>query len=164
MAQEIRIFVPRETSAVSLGADEIAARIGQHIERKRLDATVVRNGSWGMCWLEPLVEVQFEDQRVAYGPVIPEVLDELLAADLLGAGEHDLRLGSTTDIPYLQQQDRWTFRRVGLIDPLSLDDYRANGGFAGITRAFEIGPAAILQEVANSGLRGRGGAAFPTGI
>ena len=164
MAQEIRIFVPRETSAVSLGADEIAARIGQHIERKRLDATVVRNGSWGMCWLEPLVEVQFEDQRVAYGPVIPEVLDELLAADLLGAGEHDLRLGSTTDIPYLQRQDRWTFRRVGLIDPLSLDDYRANGGFAGITRAFEIGPAAILQEVANSGLRGRGGAAFPTGI
>ena len=80
MAQEIRIFVPRETSAVSLGADEIAARIGRHIERKRLDATVVRNGSWGMCWLEPLVEVQFEDQRVAYGPVIPEVLDELLAA------------------------------------------------------------------------------------
>ena len=164
MGQQVRVFVPRETSAISLGADQIAARIEQHIDSNKLDATVIRNGSWGMCWLEPLVEVQLAEQRVAYGPVTPAVLDELLAADLLGCGKHELRLGNTSEIPYLRRQDRWTFRRVGLIDPLSLGDFQANGGFAGVTRAFELGPAGVLQEVSDSGLRGRGGAAFPTGI
>ena len=164
MAQPIRVFVPRETSAVSLGADQLAERIEKHIDENKLDAVVVRNGSWGMCWLEPLVEVETGGRRMAYGPVTPGVLDELLGGGMLAGGEHSLCHGETKEIPYLENQERWTFRRVGLIDPLSLDEYRANGGFAGIARAFELGPAEIVQEVTDSGLRGRGGAGFPTGI
>ncbi|GMR16959.1 MAG: NADH-quinone oxidoreductase subunit NuoF [Gammaproteobacteria bacterium] len=163
MHGQTRVFVPRESAALSLGADEIAARIEQHIARHKADATVVRNGSRGMCWLEPLVEVERQGQRIAYGPVTAEALEELLAAGLLEGSEHPLCHGATCDIPYLQQQDRWTFRRVGLIDPLAADDYREHGGFTGIARAFELGPTGTLQEVAASGLRGRGGAGFPTG-
>jgi formate dehydrogenase iron-sulfur subunit len=160
MADSVRVFVPRETSAVSLGADEIADRIRSVAP----NVAVVRNGSWGMCWLEPLVEVEVEDERIAYGPVSVDDVEDLIKADFLRGGEHPLRLGQVTDIPYLKDQDRWTFRRCGLIDPLSVDDYRASGGFDGFLAAVEKGPAATIEEVRTSGLRGRGGAGFPTGI
>lgn len=160
MASPVRVFVPRETSAVSLGADEVAERICSLASNVRL----VRNGSWGMCWLEPLVEVQVNRKRIAYGPVTVDDVDGLLEAGLLEGGEHGLRLGEVADLPYLGNQDRWTFRRCGLIDPLSIDDYRANGGFDGFMAAVKKGPAATIEEVKRSGLRGRGGAGFPTGI
>jgi len=156
---EIRVYVPRETAAVSLGADEVAEKIAA-LENVEL----VRNGSWGASWLEPLVEVVVEGKRIAYGPVRPEDVPGLATADFLGGGEHALRLGPTQQIPYLINQDRWTFHRVGLIDPLSIDEYSANGGFEGLIKAIEIGPAAILEELQASGLRGRGGAAFPTSV
>ncbi len=151
------VYVPLETAAVSLGADEVAAALAD-------SATVVRNGSWGMSWLEPLVEVDVGGERIAYGPVTPDDVDELLGAGLLEGGEHRLRLGPVTDIPYLAQQERWTFRRCGLIDPLSLAQYEAEGGFAGLKKAFDVGPRATIETVKTSGLRGRGGAGFPTGI
>ncbi len=161
MAGSVRVFVPRETAALSLGADEvadaIAARAGDGVE-------LLRNGSWGMSWLEPLVEVETGGDRYAYGPVCPEDVDSLIDAGLFEGAAHALALGRTADIPYLARQQRWTFRRAGLIEPLSLDEFRANGGFSGFKRAVEIGPAAVLDEVEASGLRGRGGAAFPTGI
>jgi formate dehydrogenase iron-sulfur subunit len=159
MTETTIIYVPRETTAISLGADDVAARLAAAD-----GVSVVRNGSRGMCWLEPLIEIEVDGERIAYGPVTPANVDELLAADLLNGGEHALRLGTTADIPYLARQDRWTFRRAGLIDPLSMEQYRAEGGFTGLEKAFEQGPAAVIDAVKMSGLRGRGGAGFPTGI
>jgi len=160
MADPIRVFVPRETSAVSLGADEVAECIQDH----SADVEIVRNGSWGMCWLEPLVEVEIDGERVAYGPVTVDDVEGLLEAGFLQGGDHALKLGNVADIPYLKNQDRWTFRRCGLTDPVSIDDYRANGGFDGFTAARKLGANGIIDEIKKSGLRGRGGAGFPTGI
>jgi formate dehydrogenase iron-sulfur subunit len=156
---KIRVYVPRETAAVSLGADEVAEKIAalKNVE-------LIRNGSWGASWLEPLVEVVVDGKRIAYGPVQPDDVEELVTSDFLNGGEHTLRLGPINEIPYLIKQERWTFFRVGLIEALSIDDYSAHGGFKGLTKAFEIGPSGVLEELQASGLRGRGGAAFPTAI
>jgi formate dehydrogenase iron-sulfur subunit len=159
MSNSITVYVPNETTAVSLGANEVAEKIDA------LDGTtVLRNGSWGACWLEPLIEVVVGDQRIAYGPVTPADVDGLIAANFLQGGEHELRLGPINEIPYLINQERWTFFRVGLIESLSVDDYCRHGGFKGLTKALKSGPEATLAEVKTSGLRGRGGAAFPTAI
>jgi formate dehydrogenase iron-sulfur subunit len=159
MSGNVTVYVPNETTAVSLGANRVAEKIAA------LDGTnVLRNGSWGACWLEPLVEVVVGDQRIAYGPVMPEDVEGLVAANFLEGGDHELRLGPINEIPYLIKQERWTFFRVGLIESLSVDDYCRHGGFKGITKALESGPEATLAEVKTSGLRGRGGAAFPTAI
>ena len=160
MSESIKVFVPRETSAVSLGADDVAVSI----QSRSSDVAIIRNGSWGMCWLEPLVEVEVDGERIAYGPVTTDDIDDLFEADFLNGGEHKLKLGKVGDIPYLKNQDRWTFRRCGLIDPVSIDEYRANGGFEGFVAATKMGAAAVIEEVRKSGLRGRGGAGFPTGI
>ena len=159
MTGKIRVYVPRETAAVSLGADEVAEKIAA-LENVEL----IRNGSWGASWLEPLVEVVVDGKRIAYGPVQPDDVEELVTADFLSGGEHALRLGPINEVPYLIKQERWTFFRVGLIEALSIDDYSAHGGFKGLTKAFEIGPSGVLEELQASGLRGRGGAAFPTAI
>jgi formate dehydrogenase iron-sulfur subunit len=143
-----------------LGADEVADRI----ESLGEDVAVIRNGSWGMCWLEPLVEVEVGGERIAYGPVTIDDVDHLVKADFLNGGDHGLKLGNVSDIPYLKNQDRWTFRRCGLTDPVSIEDYRANRGFDGFSAAVKMGAAATIEEVKKSGLRGRGGAGFPTGI
>lgn len=164
MGAPVMVFVPRETSAISLGADEVADRIQAIASDNQAGITLVRNGSWGMCWLEPLVEVAVDGERIAYGPVSVGDVDDLFKAGFLKGGEHTLRLGKTADIPYLKNQDRWTFRRCGLTDPISIDDYRANGGFDGFLAATKMGAIRILEEVKKSGLRGRGGAGFPTGI
>ena len=159
MSQAITVYVPRETAAVSMGAHDVAGKLAA------LDnVNVVRNGSRGMSWLEPMVEVVVDEQRIAYGPVTIEDVDGLLAANFLDGGEHDLKLGPVEDIPYLKNQERWTFRRCGLVDPLSVDDYRAHGGFVGLAKALAEGPAHVREQVNVSGLRGRGGAGFPTGI
>jgi formate dehydrogenase iron-sulfur subunit len=160
-----RLFVPRETTALAVGADEVAAALAQQCGERGIAVELVRNGSRGLCWLEPLVEVETARGRVAYGPVAVEDLPALLDAGLAeGAPDHPLYLGLTEDIPYLRGQQRLTFERIGLTDPLSLDDYRAHGGFRGLAAALELAPAAIVEVITASGLRGRGGAAFPTGI
>lgn len=155
----VTVYVPRETAAVSLGAHEIAEKLAA-VE----NVNVIRNGSWGASWLEPMLEVVVGDQRIAYGPVGVDDVDELLAAGFLEGGEHPLRLGPTNEIPYLINQERWTFWRCGLIEPLSVDDYRAHRGFAGLEKALEASPQSVIDQVKTSGLRGRGGAGFPTGI
>ena len=159
MSDSVTVYVPRETAAVSLGAHEVAQKIAA------LDSVqVVRNGSWGASWLEPLVEVVVGEKRIAYGPVTPDDVTSLADAGFLQGGEHPLRLGPIDEIPYLANQERWTFFRCGLIDPLSVDDSVAHKGFAGLKMAFEKGPEHVLEQVKASGLRGRGGAGFPTGI
>ena len=159
MSDQVTVYVPRETAAVSLGADEVAAKI-ESLDNVKL----VRNGSWGASWLEPLVEVVVGEQRIAYGPVTPEDVDSLMDADFLKGGEHPLRQGPINEIPYLIKQERWTFHRVGLIDPLDVDEFQAFGGFSGLSRALENGQELVHTELKTSGLRGRGGAAFPTFI
>jgi formate dehydrogenase iron-sulfur subunit len=159
------IYVPRETTALSLGADAVAAAVLAEAARRGAAVELVRNGSRGLFWLEPLLEVATPGGRLAYGPVTAEAVPALFDAGLLqGQCTHPLALGATEDIPYLARQRRLTFARIGLGDPLSLDAYRAAGGFRGLERALDMEPAAIVRAVTDSGLRGRGGAAFPTGI
>ncbi|KAA1174250.1 formate dehydrogenase [Marinobacter salinexigens] len=160
-----KIYVPCDTTALSLGADQVAQLIEQQAAEQGGDIEVIRNGSRGLCWLEPLVEVDAGQGRVAYGPVEPHDVAGLVAAGLLeGKSGHDLWLGNIEDHPYLERQQRLTFARIGITDPLSVDDYRAHGGFDGLARAAGMEPQGIVDEVKTSGLRGRGGAAFPTAI
>ena len=156
----MKIYLPLDSAAVALEADEIAEAIRAHAHTKGVDLTLVRNGSRGMVWLEPLAEVETPAGRMAFGPMtladVPALFGDLAA--------HPKALGLTEDLPWLKAQTRLTFARVGVIDPLSLADYRAHGGLTGLERALGMAPADMVAEVTNSGLRGRGGAGFPTGI
>ncbi|MFO0668610.1 MAG: NADH-quinone oxidoreductase subunit NuoF [Polyangiaceae bacterium] len=154
-----KVYVPLDATARSVGADDVADALS-----RVPGLEIVRNGSRGMCWLEPLVEVETARGRVAYGPVSVDDVPGLVAAGFSAGGDHPLRLGLTEEIPYLAKQERLTFARVGLIDPLSLADYEAHGGLRGLAAALTMKPADIVDVVTRSGLRGRGGAAFPTGI
>jgi len=160
----IRVFVPRDATACALGADAVAARICEAAAASGVEIDLVRNGSRGAFWLEPLVEVERDGERIAFGPVTPGDVNGLFEAGFPDPGAHRLALGPVAEIPWLARQQRLTFRRAGWTDPLSLADYQAAGGFAGLRRALEMAPQAIVDEVKESGLRGRGGAAFPTGI
>src|ERR1700712_1751610 len=152
-----RIFVPRDAAALAVGADEVAAALAGH-------ADVVRTGSRGLFWLEPMIEVETPDGRIAYGPVEATDIPALLDDGLLTATAQHLRLGIPEQIPFLARQTRLTFSRCGIVDPLSLDDYRAHGGLGGLDKARSLGPAGIIAAVMASGLRGRGGAGFPTAV
>ena len=158
------VFVPRDTTALSLGADAVAEAIAAEAARRGESVTVVRNGSRGLYWLEPMIEVEADGVRHAYGPVQATGVPALFDAGFLAAGEHGLGLGPTEKIPWLAGQSRLTFARVGITDPLSLDDYRAHGGYEGLAKAVGLSREEIVDIVTESGLRGRGGAAFPTGI
>jgi len=158
------VYIPREATALSLGAHAVARAVTEEVSRRQESVQIVRTGSRGLFWLEPLIEVQTSEGRMAYGPVQAADVPGLFAAGFLGAGQHRLRLGLAESIPYLKNQERLTCGRLGVIDPLSLDDYRAHGGYHGLKAALPMEPAAIVRAVTDSGLRGRGGAAFPTGI
>ncbi len=159
-----RVFISSDSSALSVGADLVADAIRDEARRRDLDIELVRTGSRGLFWLEPLVEVETAAGRVGYGPIVAGETAQLFDADFLGGGAHSKALGRVDDIPYLAKQQRLIFARCGLTDPLSLDDYRRHGGLRGLERALALGPKATIEEVLASGLRGRGGAGFPTGI
>lgn len=158
------VYVPRDSAARSVGADEVADALRRAADRGDFAIDVVRNGSRGMLWLEPLVEVATPRGRVGYGPVRPEDVDDLLAAGLLDGADHPLRLGVVDELPWMAGQTRVTFARVGVTDPLSTDDYLEHGGLAGLRAALDFASADVVAEVTASGLRGRGGAGFPAGI
>ncbi len=159
-----KVFVPADTTACALGADAVAAAVSGQAEDRGLDITIIRNGSRGVFWLEPLVEIEVDGDRYAFGPVNHGDVAGLFDAGFPGLNEHPLFLGKVAEIEWLARQDRLTFSRAGWIDPLSLDDYRRAGGYEGLSRALEKSPADIVETIVDSGLRGRGGAAFPTGI
>ena len=160
----ITVYVPRDTTACALGADAVAEAITAEATKRSIELNLVRNGSRGLFWLETLVEVATDKGRVAYGPVNATDVSALFDAGFLEGKDGNLSLGLTEDIPYLKNQQRVNFARAGIIDPLCVDDYKAHGGYAGLDRALAMVPQAIVDEVKESGLRGRGGAAFPAGI
>ncbi len=160
----VLVYVSRDAAALSVGADRVARSIAREAAARGMEITLKRNGSRGMCWLEPLVEVVVDDVRYAYGPVTERDVASLFDAGFLRNGAHPLRLGATEQIPYFATQQRLTFARVGINEPTSLEDYVALGGYSGLRNALNMAPAEIVQAVTDSGLRGRGGAAFPTGI
>jgi formate dehydrogenase iron-sulfur subunit len=156
----MKIYIPRDAAARALGADELVTAAMAEAAQRGIDLTVVRNGTRGMVWLEPLLELETPAGRMAFGPMEPEDLPGFFDA----AESHPKALGLTEEIPFFKSQTRLTFARCGRIDPLSLADYRAEGGLAGLTRALGLSGEEIVAEVTASGLRGRGGAGFPTGI
>ena len=159
-----RIFVPIDSSALAMGAEAVAQAIAKEAHARGLDIQIIRNGSRGMVWLEPLVEVETPEGRIGYGRVSARDIPALFEAGFLQGGEHAARVGKVEDFDWMRRQQRLTFARCGVVDPLSLSDYRAHGGFAGLQRAIAMIPSDVVEEVVASGLRGRGGAGFPTGI
>jgi formate dehydrogenase iron-sulfur subunit len=160
----ITVFVSGDSSAISIGANRTAAAVVKEAAQRGIAINLVRNGSRGMYWLEPLVEVVVNDARVAYGAVNPSDVASLFDADFLNGKAHALFLGVTEEIPYFKKQQRLTFARVGITDPISLDDYIAHDGYRGLKNAIGMSQTDVVKHVTDSGLRGRGGAAFPTGI
>ncbi len=163
-ANTTRIYVPRDAAAIAVGADRVATAILALAARRNIAIELVRNGSRGMFWLEPFVEVATPGGRIGYGPVAEADVEALFDAGFIHGGPHSLRQGVPEQLAFLKQQQRLVFARCGVTDPASLPDYRAHGGLEGLTRALSMPPATIIEEVVQSGLRGRGGAGFPTGI
>src|SRR5690349_7315858 len=164
MTISLTVYVPTDSAARSVGADDVAAALSSGASRRGRSVELVRNGSRGMLWLEPLIEVVTPQGRVGYGPVAASDVDGLVAAGLLDGAELPGRLGVVDDLPWLASQNRVTFSRMGITDPLSPDDYLRHGGLVGLVRALENSPSDVVAEVTESGLRGRGGAGFPAGI
>lgn len=160
----VKVYVPCDSTALSLGANKTAETIVNEAQRRGLSVELIRNGSRGLFWLEPMVEVATEKGRIAYAPVLPKDVPSLFDADFLTGGAHPLNLGLTEELAWLKKQQRLTFARVGITDPISLDDYLAHDGYNGLKNALKLSGAEIVKTVTDSGLRGRGGAAFPTGI
>jgi formate dehydrogenase iron-sulfur subunit len=160
----LRLFVPGDAGAVALDSDAVAAALRDAAEQRQADIEIVRNGSRGLYWLEPMVEVETPSGRIAYGPVTPADAAGVLDAIVSRGHEHWLHLGAPEKIPFLERQTRLTFARCGIVDPHSLADYLTHHGYKGLERALPMPPAAVVEEVSQSGLRGRGGAGFPTGI
>ena len=160
----IKVYIPRDSAALAVGADEVAAAISDQAIQGGHDVQIIRNSSRGMFWLETLVEVATDEGRVAYGPVDEGDVPSLFESNFLQGGAHKLNLGKTDEIAFLKKQERLTFARMGITDPLSISDYEAHDGFMGLRRALTLAPEAVVKEVMDAGLRGRGGAAFPAAI
>jgi formate dehydrogenase iron-sulfur subunit len=159
-----RLYLPGDAAAIALGADQVMRALEREAAARRILLDVVRTGTRGAVWLEPLLEVETPEGRIGYGPVTSRDVAGLFEAGFLTGGEHAKRIGRPEDHPWFAGQMRLTFARCGIVDPTSVEDYRANGGYAGLDRALAAAGPAIIDEVKLSGLRGRGGAGFPTGI
>ena len=159
-----RIYIPGDSGALALGAEKVAKAVRAELAERGIEAKIVRNGSRGAYFLEPMVEVATAEGRVAYGPVKPSDVKSLFDSGFLKGGHHKRWLGSPDKIPFFAKQTRLTFARCGINDPLSLDAYKSLGGLRGLQNAVAMAPADVVKQVTESGLRGRGGAGFPTGI
>ncbi|CAA9402549.1 MAG: NAD-dependent formate dehydrogenase beta subunit [uncultured Rubellimicrobium sp.] len=156
----MKIYVPRDASARALGADAVARAVEAEAKRRGIPLQLVRNGSRGATFLEPLLEIETQSGRTAFGPMTPADVPALFE-DIT---RHPKALGPAEDLPWFARQTRLTFARVGVIDPLSLQDYEAHGGLQGLRNALAMSGDDLIDALKLSGLRGRGGAGFPTGI
>lgn len=142
------VRIPDDALALACGADAVAQAF------VAAGCTVERVSSWGMHWLEPLVEIDGK----GWGPVVPDDVEAVLA------DRSPKAIGPIAEHPFMARQHRLTFARAGKTRPLSQDDYSASGGWSSLERARQLPPAQIVDEVIASGLRGRGGAGFPAGV
>lgn len=159
-----RIYVPCDSSALALGANRVALAVASEAQKRGIEVEIVRNGSRGMLWFEPLVEVETAEGRIGYTNVDEDDIPALFDADFINGGAHEKSIGVVDTLPWLAKQQRLTFARIGITDPFSTDDYVAHGGLEGLRRALETDGDAACEALLESGLRGRGGAAFPAGI
>ena len=159
-----KIFIPRDSSSISLGADKVYNEILKESKQRNIDVNIIRNGSRGLFWLEPMIEVEVGKERVAYGPISVADVASLFESKFYLGNKHHLFLGITENMAWLKNQERLTYARVGITDPLSIEDYEKYDGFKGLKKSLKLSSEKIVQEITDSGLRGRGGAAFPTGI
>jgi formate dehydrogenase iron-sulfur subunit len=146
----ITIYVSRDASALAVGAEQVARGIAAQAARGNEDVRIVRNGSRGMFWLEPLVEVATPAGRIAYGPVQVKDIEGLFTAGCLQGAAHPTKLGKLEDIAYFRKQERLTFARVGITDPRSIEHYRSHDGLFGLKRALDMAPADIVKAVKDS--------------
>jgi len=153
----MKIYLSQDSAAKALGSEDIASALMAEAAKRGIALDLVRTGSRGMVWLEPMAEIDRGQGREGFGPLTLDDVPALLDGSLPS-------LGLVADIPFFKRQTRLTFARCGVIDPLFLADYKAHGGLAGLHRALAMDSAGIVAEVTASGLRGRGGAGFPTGI
>ena len=155
-----KFYISKDALSESLGSNEVAKKLESHQQ----DSELIRTGSRGMFWLEPLLEIDTKIGRVGFGPITENDVDDIIKLNESDLKNHKNYLGVIDDIPFLANQNRLTFKRVGLIDPLSIEQYCLHDGFEGLKKALEMDSSKIVSEVLDSGLRGRGGAAFPAGI
>jgi formate dehydrogenase iron-sulfur subunit len=142
------VRIADDALALACGADTVAAAF------VAAGCQVERVSSWGMHWLEPLVEMD----GLGFRAVTPEDVATILSGTSMKA------VGPIAGNSFLVRQQRLTFARAGKTRPLSLDDYAGTGGWAGLRRALALPSEEVIAEVVASGLRGRGGAGFPAGI
>ena len=155
-----KFYISKDALSESLGSNFLSKKL----ESYQQDFEIIRTGSRGMFWLEPLLEIDTKIGRVGFGPITENDVEDILKLDESNLKNHKNYLGVINDIPFLANQNRLTFKRVGLIDPLSIEQYCLYDGFVGLKKALEMDSSKIVSEVLDSGLRGRGGAAFPAGI
>jgi NADH-quinone oxidoreductase subunit F len=171
------IFIGTATCGRAAGADTVLEAINAALERHKIKANITQVGCLGLCYAEPLVDIIKPGRpRIHYGNLTPELAAQLVEEYLVNDNPHpDLALGTTGngrlpdipnlyELPVLKPQVRIALRNCGLIDPENINHYIARGGYRGLTRALEMTPEAVISEVQESGLRGRGGAGFPTGM
>lgn len=158
------VYIPNDTTAIAAGADDTAMALQKIAAQDALDITIVRNGSRGLSWLEPLVEIETCNGRIAYGPVTADCIDDLYAQGFLQGTNHPLCQGPIDAMPFLKNQHRLTFQRIGQYDPLDWHSFLALDGTLGLKKALGSTPQHCIDAIKTSGLRGRGGAAFPAGI
>ena len=162
MVDQIKIYIPKETSACSVGSDLIAEKINA-LTQEHKHISIIRNGSWGAFWLEPFVEIEINGNRVGVSYLNKDIshltsIEEFID-DFNNSKPHNI-----LEIDFIKQQTRLVFSRIGLDDPLDLNQYCNSGGYKGLEKSFEIGQQKTIDEIKKSGLNGRGGAAFPTAI
>ncbi|MFZ9213351.1 MAG: formate dehydrogenase beta subunit, partial [Candidatus Nanopelagicales bacterium] len=160
----IKVFVPIDDAACSVGANEVALEIETQAKARNIEIELIRNGSRGMLWLEPLVEVEIENKRIGYANVDETNVGKLFETNFLTDKSHKSSIGEVDNHEWIKNQNRVTFQRVGIIDPLNIKDFENHGGLTGLKNALKLSSQEIVNEVTESGLRGRGGAGFPAGI
>ena len=160
----MKIIVGQGSCGLAAGAGKVYDEIKREIESNNLDIDLAITGCIGTCYLEPIIDiVDDKGQKTTYVKVTPEMAKEIINKSLAEKEKVNSYEISDTDINVLDKQKRITLRNCGIIDPESIDEYIENGGYKAIERCLnELSPSEVIEEIKISGLRGRGGAGFPT--